>query len=502
VFKHIAFEAAKGKKISGKSRFPIFISLKDLERKKVKISDYVISFFHWLDFEAPREVTEQLLIRGKCIILLDGLDEVDLSFRREVLNEFSDITYKYPNNVYCINARPYCLKAALNNFRKWEIKPLEYDEQIKFIENWYSNISSEKGKDLVSKIREYPEILSVGSSPFYLSLICALHLNGLDVYKRSEELIDRCVDGILGQWDNFRLIARKSILKEFSINQRKIIASNMAATLFDQGKLIFTINDLVQSNSLNSLNKKFRVELPDEEKLVISLYNDFSIITKQSPSLYSYSHLSIQEYLTAIYIRDNRRELDVAHKLFNDDKYINVLLYLIRLLPDTSELLKRFLHYLDLSNLSHIRKTIEILDLQPICNQAIINKFLNEIVDLLKQSERKTKNFIKFNLVTNKIELLIDYDNANKQLADAISVITSSDEDDPELIESLFETKEEFNFFGKIAICLASLKELLNVYFKNKKEVRQNKKYPYLINQMIVNDIKTICSVEYVKYYN
>jgi len=57
-------------------RIPVFVSLKDLSDSGLQFMDYVARQFDICGFSNAAEAIEKMLMGGKCLLLLDGLDEI------------------------------------------------------------------------------------------------------------------------------------------------------------------------------------------------------------------------------------------------------------------------------------------------------------------------------------------------------------------------------------------------------------------------------------------
>jgi len=263
------------------------------------ILDAAAEFLEWLEVPESRRVIERLLRSGSCMLLVDGLDETSEEHQRSVIREVLDLRAKYDESLICISSRPFSLSIGLVGFTKWETLPLSSEDRRAFVEKWFDSVDSEKGGRLLEQCKTRPEMLDLGSSPLLLSLVCALYYNDLDVPSDPDELYARSIEGLLGGWDAFRNIARQSILADLSIRRRVILLSWIAAILLENGKLVFSCDDVDQTECLVHAARALRIDPPPSEELLPSLFNDFGILVERSPGLYSFSHLTLHEYLVA-----------------------------------------------------------------------------------------------------------------------------------------------------------------------------------------------------------
>jgi hypothetical protein len=488
-FRHLALTAAKGGKFKNKNVLPLFIQVRDLAKNEEKIVDYSCNFLNYIEIGNAKDVFLALLKSGKILLLLDGLDETKKEHQIELVKELKDLRLKYPKSTYCISARPFTLDIDLPNFKKWEVLPMPFGSRIEFVKNWFNNVNPEKGKILVDRALKKPELLDIGSNPLFLSIVCALFNNDLELPTNLDELYSRCVDGILGHWDAFRTIIRDTALKQFSFKERKIITSFVATYLFEHRKLVFSADDLIQTNCLTEVTQRLKKEIPPADTLLYSLNEDFGILVERAPGLFSFSHLTIQEYLVAEYIVNNRLEIKLCSELLLNDEYITILSFVIKLLPNADQFIHSVIQHVNFHNPETLVKLIEIIRNEPVCSFEMRKKVLNFIIAGLAIELNKGKRFLKIELNrdTKDVSVNIDMTGINAaQLEKEFSVIAdvadmnleNYDEEEREILSMdknmdkrdflklktlKQKQKKSHSHFGGLTTSLAFLKELINI---------------------------------------
>ncbi len=425
-FKYLTLYAASGKKIRGKRYFPIYLQVRDLNKsQETTIYQYIKDFFKWMDFEEHSSLSKTLLRSGKIILIIDGLDETNRNHQTKILSEIEDLQAKYPKNIYCISSRPHSLYVSLSNFTKWEIKPLDFELKLKFIDNWFKTIDEEKGSLLKKMVSDEPQILEVGSNPLLLSILCALYYNDLQIPENIDELYYQCVDGMMGGWDAFRNIARRSILSTYSKKQRKLLISYLATYLYQQNKIVFSPQDVSNTSIDRSLEKRLRKEIPDFDDLLDTLTNDFGILVQRSPNYYTFSHLSIQEFLVAEYIISSRMELNLANKLNLNEEYLNIMALVSRMLPDANDFIRRSLRYVKPHNYNSVQSLIELVKAKPVCDDHLRLDLDRTVASLLKSAIKKSPKYIVFSFIdeSGEVDIVLDGKAADESFRHAFSII-------------------------------------------------------------------------------
>jgi hypothetical protein len=478
-------------KIRGKKRIPVFLAARDMVDEEEKIWDASVKFFEWLEIGTSEEVFNQLLKNGRIILLLDGLDETSKEHQKKLIKEIEDLQIKYENSIFCISSRPYGLSVGLVGFTKWEVLPMNFDERLEFITKWFSNIAPEKGRGLIASSKERPEILDLGSSPFFLSIVCALYYNDLDVPKDVNELYSRCVEGMLGGWDAFRNIARNTILKDYSLKRRRLIINWIAAHLFEKNKLAFDENDLNDTGCLKKISEILnKEELPTRE-LLNTLYNDFGILAERAPNIYSFSHLSLQEYCVAEYIIDNRKEISLLSNYKKEPEWQEVIKLVARMLPNADEFLRYFSNSINLRNENEVPLLLNVIYANPVCTRDIELQVYKKLASLIAGVTKFNIHSFKFeneiltietptkNLSTqHQKELKLEKKARAKEKKNAISENENRQNKDTE--ESLNTAKKK-NYKSHRLRIFSYLPELTNLILQSKFDITALgiEKHPY-----------------------
>lgn len=411
VFKYIALFASQGNKIRGKIRIPIFLPVRNITLRDETILESCARFLENIGIGHSDKVIMSLLENGKLLLLLDGLDETSERKQQNILLEIKDLREKYKRNIFCISARPYSLSSGLNGFQKWETLELNLISRTQFINKWFDSVSPEKKEGILLTIKNNPHIIDIGSNPLLLSIICALYYNDLNIPKNIDELYGRCLDGMLGGWDSFRNIARNTLLSNVSITQRKVLVSYLAAYLFQNNKIVFSADDLKQYNIIADAVKALRIEPLDPDDLLQSLYNDFGLIVEQSPGLYSFSHLTLHEYLTALYVVDQRRENELLSNYRHNEEWNVVIKLVARMLPNSDEYIRYLTNSTKFTSIDDVNFIKSFWDMEPICSETVSKRFALTVLQSILSS---TKFYPNAEYIINDDTLFIQIDKKMK----------------------------------------------------------------------------------------
>ena len=167
--KFLALQCADG--LFERKLVPVFVGLKDLSDADIPLRQYLDEQFQICQFPETTPFTEHLLRQGKCILFLDGLDEVSKTREREIINEVVDFAYKYGENQFVVSCRIAAWNYCFEQFTDIEIADFT-DEQIRaFISNWFG-AGSKKASACWEELERNPPIKELASIPLLLTLLC------------------------------------------------------------------------------------------------------------------------------------------------------------------------------------------------------------------------------------------------------------------------------------------------------------------------------------------
>ncbi|MEC4816353.1 MAG: NACHT domain-containing NTPase, partial [Scytonema sp. PMC 1069.18] len=296
---------ACGKPLS-RLRFPIFITLRDFAEKSGEISilEYISLQLSDLDLANASEKAKQLLKQGKALVLLDGLDEVREEDTNRVLKQAQEFSYRFNSNQFVITCRIAAQKYTFQGFTKVEVADFNDEQIATFAQNWFRLKDSVKGKRFIEKLDENKPIKELAMNPLLLTLLCWIFGQKGDFPANRSELYTEGVDVLLKKWDATRNIERDRVYKDLSLQRKEDLLSEIALKTFEQKDYFFKkktveayIIDFI-SNLRNASTEQKELEL-DSEAVLKSIEAQHGLLVARATGIYSFSHLTFQEYFTA-----------------------------------------------------------------------------------------------------------------------------------------------------------------------------------------------------------
>jgi hypothetical protein len=309
--KYIVLKACEGKI----KRTPIFVSLKewsDSERKlELGLDHYLQRQFEICSFPDSKIFIDELLKSGNALVLFDGLDEVrqEGNIRSEIISLINDFAKKYSKNQIFITCRIAANEYSFEHFTYVEIADFNTKQTATFVQKWYTG-QGQKAKRFIKELNR-PEnrgFLELTKTPLLLTLLCLAYDELLEFPLRRVDLYKEAFDALLKKWDASRDVQRDEIYKGLSILRKENLLSRIAYQNFQEGKFFFRQEDIAKqiSNYLEQLPATdLKMSLPDGEAVLKAIEAQHGLIVERAYGIYSFSHLTFQEYLTARYIVQN-----------------------------------------------------------------------------------------------------------------------------------------------------------------------------------------------------
>ena len=218
---------------------------------------------------------------------------------------------------------------------------------------------------------------------------------------------------MLKKWDASRRIKRDEIYKYFSVKRKEEMFCGIAANTFEKGEYF------IPQRSLEALIGEFIKHLPydkgetfelDCESILKAVETQHGIFVERAKKIYSFSHLTFQEYFVAKYCTDNAQYgslKSLVNKHITDENWREVFLITAGILPKSDNFMLMILNKLRLitqgSELDIFLKKIAELgkneeDYPPVFNRVVM---MNNMIIWSLSTDLKKHREIVFNLIKN-----------------------------------------------------------------------------------------------------
>jgi len=342
----------------GKQLIPIFISLKAWadEEDKPDLIDVVTREFVRCIPE-PDQLVQELLLQGRCLILLDGLDEVVEAERNRIFRSVNTFVEQFSKNRFVLTCRSGASDYTFEYFTEVEMVHFDENQVTMFVQKWFASSQEPNLREkFLEELERNSSIKELTTSPLLLTMLCLVFEDNYDFPKNRYLLFDEAVNILLRKWDASRRIDR-SLINKFNLPYlRKIhLISKLAYEAFNQEPAKYfwyqwELEDLIQ-NYIKNIPEIAHETLADESLSVLkTIEANHGLLAQQAKDVYSFSHQSFREYFVANYVVENYKVLNevlkqhltkrqwqevfimIAGRLANADEFLKIMFCQVNML--------------------------------------------------------------------------------------------------------------------------------------------------------------------------
>ncbi|BAT55813.1 unknown protein [Nostoc sp. NIES-3756] len=353
----VALSCAQGNFQS--NHLAIFINLKSFAEDvkdfhQLSLFQYIHNF--WMNCEISETELSTVLLHGRALVLLDGLDEIIGDNYNRIFNKIRTFINKFYKNKVIISCRSILHDSSFHGFTEVEIADFNKLKITEFVNKWFLSVvqnSPVTSQILTNKFMHKLElienihILELCRTPLLLIFCCLLFQSATDFPSGNFEFYKQALNILLVRWDEIKGISDRQFTPNLSLLDKVKLLSRIAASSFYEGDYFITetkLQQIITDYLLEQSNIKTDTDALEMEsqKIIKIIELQHGLLIERARGIYSFSHLIFQQYFTAkeIVTHTDSQTLQNFVARLCDHRWYQVFLFSISMIKSADNLLK------------------------------------------------------------------------------------------------------------------------------------------------------------------
>lgn len=247
---------------------------------------------------------------GRAVLFIDGLDEAAPGSLTDVRASMEKMAANCPQLRIVATTRPGA-SGSLAGFVDYSLPDLTSGEVEEFVDKWClaaeesaprNGSPREESRlaavDLKKRIQRTPAVQRLAVSPLMITILCVVHrFLGKSIPEHRVTLYDKCTDVLLYEWDRAKF-PEGSTVGKLDAPAKRTLLMGLARKMHDASQAELAESQVVLH---------FKAVLPslgaagiDAKAMLAEIRDRSGLLVEKRPGFFGFSHLTFQEYLTAL----------------------------------------------------------------------------------------------------------------------------------------------------------------------------------------------------------
>lgn len=360
-------------------RIPLYLSLQDLRFYIQHHPDWLIRDFigdrlgSLINQSGKSNILDTLNfdLFERLLLLIDGLDEIPYEQRDRILNQMRGLLNDNPSLNVVLTSRITPHTPLFSGVKIVELADFSWLQIQNYVHQRFANLSDpetpslshnqqNKAEIFLELLRrpEHQLILNLAKTPILLELLCCTFQERLNFPQKPTKLYQEGLEILLRRSQQTQHFQADSFYRELPLAEKFKLLGTLAIALLRQGHFYAEKSDLI-TIIYQFLQENFGDRLAGEDLLFKSeailqgIQLQHGLLVEQAKNIFSFSHLTFQEYLAARYlvnsltaINQDAQLLAIAERI-HDPRWQEVIRLTLALLPNADGLFKQLKQQID-----------------------------------------------------------------------------------------------------------------------------------------------------------
>ncbi|MBD1895529.1 NACHT domain-containing protein [Coleofasciculus sp. FACHB-129] len=323
-------------------RIPVLIKLREFVEDGREVA-YSLERYLERCWRLSDAETQLVLDRGRALVLLDGLDEVTGEDGKKIAYEIKRFARAYPQVQVIVTCRTQSQESRFERFDYVEVADFNEPQVLAFTEHWFMTVMGDKSAGLAKAqeflgllfLEENKPIRELAITPILLSLTCAVFRQTGKFYSKRSKLYEEGLELLLEQWDKSREIERDEIYRDLSVERKLELLSYLAVKKFEQEQYVL----FEQAEIEEYIAEFLQIGRRDSRAVLRAIEVQHGLLIERSQKVWSFSHLTFQEYFTAKWFVDYADWQSLVSHI-KEEHWREVFLLAVEMVNNTNQLLR------------------------------------------------------------------------------------------------------------------------------------------------------------------